>query len=88
MFDLEKIKIETAKVLEKYPVAFAYVYGSIAKKNQDSQSDLDLAIGFGNDFADITKQEMLIDELVGKPINKTQHRNILKPHLRNRTDGF
>lgn len=30
---------------------------------------------------------MLVDELVGKPVSKTQHRNALKPLLRQRSEG-
>jgi predicted nucleotidyltransferase len=44
--DLNKIKDVLSRELPKYPVAFAYVFGSAATGHADTESDLDIALGF------------------------------------------
>lgn len=39
-------KIQIQKVLKKYPVLFAYVFGSYAKSRVREKSDLDIAVFF------------------------------------------
>lgn len=46
IIDLQTIKMTLKKILVKYPVAFAYVFGSTARGATHKDSDLDIAIGF------------------------------------------
>ncbi len=56
------------KVLQTYlsdtPAAFAYVFGSVVSGFADNESDIDMAIGFGENFSNATKQENILDALV------------------------
>jgi len=61
---IESYNIDSALpgLLENFPVAFAYVYGSAAKGEAHPESDLDLAIEFSAETAD--QDNLLYDKLL------------------------
>ncbi len=60
--DFEKLKQLAQELLVKKPVAFAYVFGSVVSGNTDSQSDLDIALGFAQGV-DAEKKDLILYEL-------------------------
>lgn len=50
--------------LANTPAAFAYVFGSAASATTSRESDIDLAVGFGEKFSATAKQEAVLDALV------------------------
>ncbi len=62
--NLETIQRAFNKTLAGYPVAFAYVFGSVAKGQTHKDSDLDIALGFSENISD----ELLLD--IQAAINK------------------
>lgn len=59
---------QLSKVLQTYlsatPIAFAYVFGSTVSGFADSESDIDIAVGFGENFSKIAEQDFAVDALV------------------------
>lgn len=51
-YDLENLKQNLAPVLSKYPVAFAYIFGSLATGRLHKDSDMDIALGFSQAVSD------------------------------------
>jgi len=50
--NITELKTIIDRVLPNYPVAFAYVFGSVAKKQTHGESDLDIALGFSKKIED------------------------------------
>lgn len=52
MENLRQIEEALARALDQYPVAFAYVFGSVARGRTHRESDLDVALGFSETVPD------------------------------------
>lgn len=56
LIDVNKIKQVLSEVLAKYPVDFVYLYGSQAKGQTHTESDVDLAFGLGKNVKDADEE--------------------------------
>lgn len=54
--DINKIKQAFEEILPKYPVDFAYLYGSQAKGQSHMESDIDIALGLGKKVKDADEE--------------------------------
>ena len=60
MDDLVKIQQALTRVLGKYPVAFAYVFGSVVKGRTHKESDIDIALGYSEPVSEKTFDELYV----------------------------
>jgi len=82
--EFNKIKIKVLKVLKKYGIKKAGIFGSYARGEQKRDSDVDILIqppkGIGFGFAGI---EIELEEMLGKKVDLISYKGI-SPYLKER----
>lgn len=81
--ELKKLKPKIIKVLKRYGITKAGLFGSYAKGEQKKNSDIDILIEFNKSLLTLVRIEMELKEKLKKKVDLLTYRGI-NPLLRER----
>jgi uncharacterized protein len=81
--ELEKLKPKIVKILKKNNVVKAGIFGSYARGEGKSRSDMDILIEFNGSLMDLVGIEIEIEKILKKKVDLLTY-NGLSPYLKER----
>ena len=80
--ELQKIKAEATPILEKYPISYAGVFGSFARGEEKSESDVDIMIRLKPEskfsLFDLIGMERELADRIGRKVDLATEKSIGK----------
>lgn len=82
--DIEKIKSKIRKILEKYRIKKAGLFGSYAKGQQNKNSDIDILLQPSKNMSllDLSELKIELEQIFGKKVDLVSYKYI-HPYLKN-----
>jgi predicted nucleotidyltransferase len=83
--DVNDIKSKILPILRKYNVKKAGIFGSMARNEENEESDVDILVEIDSDISllDFVGMKIEIEEALGKKVDLVEY-NAIKPLLRKR----
>ncbi len=80
---IKEIKKKITPILNEYGVVKASIFGSFAKDENDSSSDIDLLVEINKDISllDFIELKLKLEDKLNKPIDLVEY-NTVKPKLK------